>query len=248
MIDPKTNTFTEYDLKPGSIPWNPMYDPVHNLVWFTDRSKPTGAIGVIDPKTKVISEYTQGLQPGSHPEGIAVDAKGMVWFTDDSGSSPAIGTIDPGTHEIHEYDSGLVPGSLPRGIMVGADGNVWFADERTVDNTKLHAPGDGLIGMINPADPKHRIVEYAVAANGGNANSTPEGLAWYRGYVWFTDDGATKAIGRIDPVTGAITESSKGLVPGSKPIGILVTKNVLWFTDRLKNAPKIGRLEAKPSC
>jgi streptogramin lyase len=66
--------------------------------------------------------------------------------------------------------------------------------------------------------------------------------------VWFTDDGATKAIGRIDPWTGAVTESSKGLVPTGKPIGILVTKGVLWFTDRQKDAPKIGRLEARPSC
>ena len=88
----------------------------------------------------------------------------------------------------------------------------------------------------------------AEEANGGNNHSIPEGLAWYRNYVWFTDDGATKAIGRIDPKTGAVTESSQGLVVDSKPIGILVSKNVLWFTDRLKNSPKIGRLEAKPSC
>jgi streptogramin lyase len=248
MIDPKTKTITEYDLKPGSVPWNPMYDPVHNLVWFTDQSKPTGAIGAIDPRTKAVAEYSSGLQPGSHPEGIAVDSKGGVWFTDDNDPSPAIGTIDARTHEIHEYSSGLVPGSLPRGITMGLDGNVWFADERTVNNRKLDASGDGLIGMISTTDPKHRIVEYAVEANGGNKHSIPEGLAWYHGYVWFTDDGATKAIGRIDPNTGAITESSKGLVPDSKPIGIVVTKNVLWFTDRLKNSPKIGRLEAQPSC
>jgi streptogramin lyase len=248
MIDPKTNMITEYDLRPGSVPLNPMYDPIHKLVWFTDLHKPTGAIGVIDPRTKAITEYSSGLTPGSHPEGIAVDAKGNVWFTDDNGPSPAIGMLDPTTHEIHEYSSGLVPGSLPRGIMVGPDGNVWFADERTVNNRKSNAPGDGLIGMIGTTDPKHQIVEYAVEANGGNRQSIPEGLAWYRGYVWFTDDGATKAIGRIDPSTGAITESSKGLVPDSKPIGILVSRNVLWFTDRLKNSPKIGRLEAKPSC
>jgi streptogramin lyase len=66
--------------------------------------------------------------------------------------------------------------------------------------------------------------------------------------VWFTDDGAKKAIGRIDPTTGAITESSKNLVPNSQPIGIVVAKGALWFTDRSKSAPKIGRLTAKPSC
>lgn len=102
--------------------------------------------------------------------------------------------------------------------------------------------------MIDPKDPKHAIVEYAVFANGGNRRSIPQGLVWYRGSVWFTDDGAKKAIGRIDPTTGAITESSKNLVPNSQPIGIVVAKGALWFTDRSKSAPKIGRITAKPSC
>jgi streptogramin lyase len=239
MIDPKTETIHEYALPAGSAPWNPMYDPVHQLLWFTDRRTPTGAIGVLDPKTKAITEYSKGLNPGSHPEGLAVDPRGNVWFTDDNGAGSAIGMLDGTTYAIHEYSTGLVDKSLPRGIMIDPKGNVWFADERT---------GDGLIGTISTTDPKHAIAEYAVPSNGGNPGSTPEGLAWYGGHVWFTDDGATKAIGRLDPTTGAIAESSKELEPDSHPIGILVTKNVLWFTDRFQNAPKIGRLKAKPSC
>ena len=248
MINPKTQTIVEYNLPPESVPWNPAYDPVHKVVWFTDQRQPTGAIGAFDPKTKAITEYTDGLIPGSHPEGLVVDARGNVWFTDDNGPRPAIGVLDGATHVIHEYESGLVAGSLPRGITIDPAGNVWFADERTIDNSKRNAPGDGLIGMIRTTDPKHRIVEYAVAENGGNRHSIPEGLTWYRGYVWFTDDGATKAIGRIDPATGAITESSKNLLADSQPIGIVVANNVLWFTDRKRDAPKIGRLTAKPSC
>src|SRR5205814_8228062 len=134
----------------------------------------------------------------------------------------------PTTHKIQEC-TGVVPGSLQRGITIGQDGNVWFADERTVNNRMPNQPGDGLIGMASTTDPNHKIVEYGIEANGGNKHSIPEGLAWYRNYVWFTDDGATKAIGRIDPKTGAVTESSQGLVVDSKPIGILVSKNVLWF-------------------
>jgi streptogramin lyase len=247
-VDPKTRTIVEYDLEPGSIPWNPAYDPVHDLVWFTDQRKPTGSIGAIDPKTHAITEYTKGLMPGSHPEGLVVDARGNVWFTDDNSPSPAIGVLDGATHAIHEYQAGLVADSLPRGITIDPAGNVWFADERTIDNSTPNALGDGLIGRIRTTDPKHRILEYAVAANGGNRHSIPEGLTWYRGYVWFTDDGETKAIGRIDPATGAITESSQKLLAESHPIGIVVVKKVLWFTDRMKDAPRIGRLEAKASC
>jgi streptogramin lyase len=247
-IDPRTQTIVEFDLPAGSVPWNPAYDPVHKLVWFTDHRQPTGAIGALDPRTGQITEYTQGLNFGSHPQGIVVDRRGNVWFTDDNDPRPAIGRLDGTTHVIEEYENGLVDDSLPRGITIDPAGRVWFADERTIDNSRPNAPGDGLIGMIDTNDPKHEIVEYAVFSNGGNRHSIPEGLQWYRGFVWFTDDGATKAIGRIDPATGAVTESSKNLVPNSQPIGIVVAKGSLWFTDRLKSAPKIGKLTAKPSC
>lgn len=247
-IDPTAKTVAEYDLPAGSVPWNPAYDEVHDLVWFTDQRKPTGAIGVLDPATKAVAEYSKGLIAGSHPEGLVVDPRGNVWFTDDNGPRPAIGMLDGTTHVIHEYETGLVAGSLPRGITIDPAGNVWFADERTVDNSKPNAPGDGLIGVIRTTDPSNRITEYPVAANGGNRSSIPEGLTWFRGYVWFTDDGTTKAIGRIDPTTGAITESSKSLIADSQPIGIVVSNDVLWFTDRVRSAPKIGKLEAKPSC
>jgi streptogramin lyase len=247
-IDPRTRTIVEYDLPPGSIPWNPAYDPVHKLVWFTDQRQPTGAIDSLDPNTGEITEYTTGLIPGSHPEGLVVDPRGNVWFTDDNNPRPAIGVLDGKTHVITEYETGLVAGSLPRGITIDPAGRVWFADQRTIDNSRPNAPGDGLIGMIDTKDPKHEIVEYAVFANGGNRRSIPQGLVWYRGFVWFTDAGEKKAIGRIDPTTGAITESSKNLVANSQPIGIVVAKGALWFTDRSKSAPKIGRLTAKPSC
>ena len=247
-IDPSARTLTRYDLTPGSKPWAPAYDPVNDLLWFTDQRKPTGAIGVIDPITGTITEVSDGLRHGSHPEGIAIDARGNAWFTDDNDPSPAIGVVDAKTHAIHEYSNGLVAGSLPRAITIAPGGAVWFSDERTVNNKKRNAKGDGLIGTISSTDPTHKIVEYAVEANGGNRYSIPEGIAWYNGFVWFTDDGVTKAIGRVDARTGAIAESSKALVARSKPIGVLVTKGALWFTDRLANSPKIGKLVTKPSC
>ena len=92
------------------------------------------------------------------------------------------------------------------------------------------------------------ITEYSVADNGGNEGSIPEGLAAdTKGHVWFTDDGATKAIGMIDPVTGAITESTTGLDENSEPVGIALNSTGLWFTDQ-HPTPRIGRISAQPSC
>ena len=81
------------------------------------------AIGTIDPATKRITEFSAGLNVGSHPEGIDVAPGGNLWFTDDNDPNPALGTIDRVSHEIHEYSKGLRPGSLPRGISAGPGGS-----------------------------------------------------------------------------------------------------------------------------
>lgn len=250
-LDPQSNAITEFRTGLGatSIPWAIAFDRSDGKLWFTDQSKTAPAIGTIDPATGAIKEFRSGLNAGSHPEGIDVDRKGDVWFTDDNDPKPAIGTIDRTSHRINEYSAGLVPGSLPRGISAAPDGKVWFADERTrpPHNSAPHAPGDGLIGNIDPAT--KAIAEFAIAENGGNKGSIPEGLAPdTHGRVWFTDDGATKAIGTIDVVTGAVDENRVGsLAANSEPIGIVLTPSGLWFTDQ-KPTPRIGRLTSLPSC
>jgi virginiamycin B lyase len=250
MVDPTSGVITEYrtGLDPGSIPWAITYDRVSKQLWFTDQAATRPAIGTVDPATKRITEYSAGLNIGSHPEGIDVAPGGQIWFTDDNDPNPAIGTINRVSHVSHEYSKGLRPGSLPRGIAAGPGGKLWFADERTrpPHNSTPNAPGDGLIGSIDPHSKV--ITEYSVADNGGNEGSIPEGLAAdSKGHVWFTDDGATKAIGMIDPVTGAITESATGLDANSEPIGIVLNSTGLWFTDQ-HPTPRIGRISAQPSC
>ena len=250
FVNPATGAITEYSkgLNPGSVPWAIAYNPVDKRLWFTDQSRTRPAIGTIDPATKRITEFSAGLNEGSHPEGIDVAPGGNLWFTDDNDPSPALGTIDRISHAIHEYSKGLRPGSLPRGISAGPGGKLWFADERTrpPHNSTPNAPGDGLIGSIDPATKV--ITEYSVADNGGNDGSIPEGLAADpKGHVWFTDDGATKAIGMIDPITGAITESTTGLEANSEPVGIALNSTGLWFTDQ-HPTPRIGRIIVQPSC
>ena len=249
-VDPTSGVITEYStgLNAGSSPWAITYDRASKQLWFTDQAATRPAIGTIDPATKQITEYSSGLNAGSHPEGIDVAPGGQIWFTDDNDPNPAIGTINRVSHAIHEYSKGLSPGSLPRGIAAGPGGKLWFADERTSPphNSTPNAPGDGLIGSIDPHSKV--ITEYSVADNGGNEGSIPEGLAAdSKGHVWFTDDGATKAIGMIDPVTGAITESTTGLDANSEPIGIVLNSTGLWFTDQ-HPTPRIGRISAQPSC
>jgi len=266
-LEPRSGKITEYALDANRRPWAIAYNPVDRRLWFTDQSADgtDPAIGALDPHT--IDPATQrprmslyrGLNPGSNPEGIAVDAKGDVWFTDDNDPKPAIGTISSKSHVIREFPTG-VAGSLPRGITPGQppDANLYFADERTVltnGRSRNGARGDGLIGVIHPTGGAPEIAEFSIADNGGNAGSVPEGLAVDNaGHVWFTDDGTIKTIGMIDPVTGAITEASDSsirLTGKSAPIGILLVTSGrakgLWFTDQFPN-PRIGNVTAAPSC
>lgn len=142
-----------------------------------------GAIGRITP-TGVVTIFSEGLNPGSDPRGIAAGPDGNVWFTDGprtAGTTPAIGRITPaGT--ITEFSGGLNPGSAPGDIALGADGNLWFTDHGTTP----------AIGRITPAG---AITEFA---SGLNAMSGPGAIAaGPDGNLWFTDQGATPAIGTV---------------------------------------------------
>ena len=99
-------------LNPGSAVRSIAMGPDGNM-WFSDPGT-TRAIGVIDPFTQVISEFS--LPAGSMPLGIAAGPDGKVWFTD-KGTTKAIGVIDPVTHAISEFSAGLNAGSsLQQGL------------------------------------------------------------------------------------------------------------------------------------
>ena len=42
-----------------------------------------------------ITEFSSGLNPGSHPQGIAAGADGNLWFADQGIGASAIGKITP---------------------------------------------------------------------------------------------------------------------------------------------------------
>jgi hypothetical protein len=77
---------------------------------------------------------------------------------------------------------------------------------------------------------------------GLNSHSSPADIvSGPDGNLWFTDDGSTKAIGRITP-NGSITEFNAGLNPGSSP-EVLVSgpDGNVWFVDR-GSTKAIGRI------
>jgi streptogramin lyase len=97
----------------GANPAQIQAGPDGNL-WFTDRA---GKIGMINPATDAISEFSTGLNTGSMPFSIVAGPDGNMWFTD-QGTTSAIGMINPTTDAITEFSIGLNPGSKPYGIAL----------------------------------------------------------------------------------------------------------------------------------
>jgi virginiamycin B lyase len=206
-------------LNPNSRPFAIAAGPDGNL-WFADRGA-TRAIGRINPGTQAITEFSAGLSPDSTPQGIAAGPDGNLWFTD-AGNTPAIGRITP-AGAITEFSAGLNPDSCPQAIAAGPDGNLWFnngcdtpAIGRINPNTgaisefSAGVSGGGLGIAAGPKDVWFTEQEPAVIGRittGGAITEFSKGLdldddprfiaAGPEENMWFTEDGATPAIGRI---------------------------------------------------
>src|SRR5947209_94431 len=76
----------------------------------------------------VITEYSQGLMPGTLPLGITTGPDGNVWFTLNDGE---IGRITP-SGMITRFATGITPGSTPSDITAGPDGALWFTESSVV--------------------------------------------------------------------------------------------------------------------
>ncbi len=167
-----------------------------------------------------ITEFSQGISPGSQPKGIAAGPDGNLWFTQPG--KDRIGRITP-DGEVTEFSAGITPGSSPRGITAGPDGNLWFTQ-----------PGKDRIGRITPDG---EVTEFS-------AGITPRSqlaniAAGPDGNLWFTESIGDR-IGRITP-EGEVTEFSAGITAGGYPDGIAAGPDGnLWFTEFIGD--RIGRI------
>jgi virginiamycin B lyase len=87
------------------------------------------------------------------------------------------------------------------------------------------------------------VTEYSVGLQANNASRVGGIVAGPDGNLWFTDDGAVPAIGKITP-SGTITEYSTGLQKNnaSKPVDVTVgADGNFWFTDD-GAVPAIGKI------
>jgi virginiamycin B lyase len=226
-------------LSPGLSPSSITSGPDGNL-WFTATASftisgsfvPPGQIGMIDPTTHAIAEFS--VASGLLPFSITSGPDGNLWFTESASfgvhgsviSPGKIGMINPTTHAIAEFPTPTTNGGLG-GITSGPDGNLWFTESASASGLGS-AASPARIGMINPTT--HAIAEFPTPTATdelGGITSGPDGN------LWFTESLSPEGsqIGMINPTTHAIAEFPTPTANAN--LGSITSgpDGNLWFTE-----------------
>lgn len=190
-------------------------------IWFTESALNVSRIGRVtsDGRIREIAVPTRGGQPSD----IVSGPDGALWFTQPSGFPDAyivrLTTAGQFTQFAPECDPDFGCSIVPNGITSGPDGNVWFTE--------------GIRDAIVRLTPSGAFTFYTIPTPSAYAQGITVGPD---DALWFAELNGNQ-IGRIDPVTGSITEF--GPATGS-PFRITAGPDGnLWFTDLFNN--KIGR-------
>ena len=187
-------------------------------VWFVENRN--SKVGRVNPTTRKIEEFSDGVTAGSDPTDITLGGDGNLWFAEEIGSR--IGRITPGTKPTIKEFQGA---GQPEGITFH-NGELWIAEfggsrigTMTVNGTLAEQFFMGFTGIPEP---------YGITPG-------PDGN------VWFTEDRFPDAgIARITE-DGKITEFKAGLPAHSDPAGITTgPDNNLWFAD--EDADAVGKV------
>ena len=224
----------------GSYPSGLVLGPDGNL-WLTDSGDnlTTGttshpAVGMVDPTTGAITEYTSGLPAGVEPGSLVAGSDGNLWFCDGSiTNTPTVDRVDLATGVTTAFPTGAAVGAPCSNLAGGPGGDLWFAD---------HPAGttSAEIGQVSTSGSPQRF------STGLDPGSAPDSFTTGPdGNLWFLDNGPIPAVGQVTP-SGAITESSLGLDSGQF-VGLDVAGGAslplfngqLWF-DVFGPSPAIG--------
>ena len=203
-FDPRTRTFTEWELPAGARPHGLLVDR-NGQVWYTGNGN--GTIGRLDPATGKVAEHR--APSGGDPHTLVIDQSGVIWFTVQNGQR--IGRLDPKTGAITEFRTR----GNPYGIALDQAGNVWFCQL-----------GGDRLGRLDPGT--GRITELPLPAGAGPRRmaAAPDGSLWVTLY------GVGKLI-RVDPVARkVVAEHALPAGAGGGPYAVSVDgAGVVWANE-----------------
>jgi streptogramin lyase len=190
----------------------------------------------MDPQTRAVTKFTQGLSPDAGPLGLDFSGN-QLWFTElpNGAGSARVGRLELVTQQsaaITEFQAGITQGTAGAtaqlyDIAAAPNGMLWFTEGQA-----------GRIGRVTAAT--GAITEFN-EADGLPANAFPYGITLGPdGNMWWTDRWFNR-VGKTNPTTGQTTMFSAGISTGAQLHEITVGPDGnLWFTEA---AGRIGRLD-----
>ena len=201
-LNPETGKMEEFQLPADARPHSILPDDDGNI-WYMGNSNST--IGRLDPVSGDIAIFpTTAKDPHTgvfHPNG-------MLYFT--AQHAGMIGRLDPVTGELLE----VTTRARPYGIKVAQTGLLYVAHNGT--NAIAEIDPDSLaIRYFEIPDERTRIRRLDIASDGS---------------IWFVNSTMGK-IGRLDPVTGKVTQWDSPSGASSHPYAIAVIDDVIWYNE-----------------
>ncbi len=249
---------------PGSRPHDPLAAP-DGTIWYTGHM--ANVLGHLDPTTGQIKEYHPKIAQ-SGPHGLVMDKQGNIWFT--ANFKAYIGKLDPKTGDVTEYK--LNPKVRdPHTPIFDQNGTLWFTAQGANFVGRL-VPGTGEIKIVPVPTPKANPYGMVVTSKGipffvefgsnkiasidpetmaiheyllPNEQARPRRVAITPEDILYYSDYGRGYLGRFNPATGEVKEWPSPGGPQSKPYGITVVGDIIWYSEAGVKPNTIVRFDPK---
>ena len=199
-------------------------DPIQTadgMIWWNGQF--ISLVGRLNPNTGEMKEWK--LDPTSKPHSITPDKDGNIWYTGNANGT--IGKLVPSTGEITVYKMPDPAARDPHTAIFNKDGNLFFTLQ-----------GAGMVGRLIPSTGEIKLVKLPTE------NARPYGIKKSsKGEIWFSYNSAPGKLGKMDPVTMAVTEYA---IPDpkstSRRLALLSDDTVFYVNSALG---RLGRLNPK---
>jgi virginiamycin B lyase len=205
-LEPRSGRFERYQIEEGTHPHNLVVAP-DGMVWFTGNGN--GRLVKLDPATRKLTNYPMPDPKVDDPHTMVLDAAGNAWFT--AQNSAVVGRLDAKSGKIRLWETGS--GTRPYGIEVDDGQRPWYV-----------LFGTNQVGTIDLATMKERRFELPDGAR-------PRRIVVAKDAIWYGDY-ARGYLGRLDPVSGKVTEFAMPAKAGSLPYAMAGDdKGKVWLAE-----------------
>lgn len=175
----------EYKTPQPSLPLYPIYDAVTRTIWVGDSMPGSGRLWEFDTESENYTEHQINIV--SLITTTAFGNDGKIWYLDPTKS--IVGYFNPQTNGSEQYTIPIE--GVPSGMAIDQreQEDVWLAVGGQSNSIVSLSPSSGNITVFEIPTPDSLPTSVAVDS---------------LGYVWFTE--SIGKVGRLDPVSGNITE------------------------------------------